>query len=415
MAYVNPLDPTTPLGSDAVSQGDDMFRLVKAALIERMDSFFTGHDVQPWQAKSGSGAASLWIVSDAVEAVTRLAYTGAGSRSVELFANATVAGLRDTTGPLTILSYTYSSALTVLNTTGSMQLKVGVGQTIQTVVNSVTIGTWSAAGVTIASGTLTLGATAAVAGLIRLPNQNTISWRSAANNDDLRLWVNFSNVLVFDNASAGTPQAISVGAITAASGLTVSAGGLTVASGTTSLQATVATQLAATSAVTNGASRTTLSFGDIAGTGRVTAYGANAATIGVLDFVLLSSDGSVGYAPAGRMTGGVFGWGTTVTTSAGQGDIVLALDAKLRSVDNAGTNTYELVRGHRDVGSSSNLLVLGGGGLAPAAFAMIAAVSSVSLPAWNTNLSGLVVVDITNNRLCYYTQTNRYYLTGTAF
>lgn len=48
MAYVNPLDQTTPFGTDLVSAGALRIRETKGALIERIQSFFVSTEDNPW-------------------------------------------------------------------------------------------------------------------------------------------------------------------------------------------------------------------------------------------------------------------------------------------------------------------------------------------------------------------------------
>lgn len=50
MAYGNPVDPTTPTDAD-LATGDDEFRQLKAALIERVESYFNDIDEDPWTVR----------------------------------------------------------------------------------------------------------------------------------------------------------------------------------------------------------------------------------------------------------------------------------------------------------------------------------------------------------------------------
>lgn len=59
MAYTNPLDPTTPAATDQVKDGDDRIREAKAALIERIQTFFTDTEAQPWQSKDSASFGTL--------------------------------------------------------------------------------------------------------------------------------------------------------------------------------------------------------------------------------------------------------------------------------------------------------------------------------------------------------------------
>lgn len=60
MAYVDPLDPISPPSTEAVGQGDDRIREFKRAIIERVESFFTGVDIDPWLPKDGSIPPSIF-------------------------------------------------------------------------------------------------------------------------------------------------------------------------------------------------------------------------------------------------------------------------------------------------------------------------------------------------------------------
>lgn len=53
MPYVDPFDLTTPADNTVVGLGDDRVRELKRALKERIESFFTGIDVDPWVPKAG--------------------------------------------------------------------------------------------------------------------------------------------------------------------------------------------------------------------------------------------------------------------------------------------------------------------------------------------------------------------------
>lgn len=60
MAYLSPLDPLTPPGTEAVGQGDDRMREMKAAIIERLASFFVGVDDDPLVPKPNSIPTSVF-------------------------------------------------------------------------------------------------------------------------------------------------------------------------------------------------------------------------------------------------------------------------------------------------------------------------------------------------------------------
>lgn len=50
MAFLNPIDPATPTDAD-LATGDDEFRQLKAALIERVNSYFNDIDEDPWTVR----------------------------------------------------------------------------------------------------------------------------------------------------------------------------------------------------------------------------------------------------------------------------------------------------------------------------------------------------------------------------
>lgn len=50
MAFGNPIDPATPTDAD-LATGDDEFRQLKAALIERVNSYFNDIDEDPWTVR----------------------------------------------------------------------------------------------------------------------------------------------------------------------------------------------------------------------------------------------------------------------------------------------------------------------------------------------------------------------------
>lgn len=52
MAYVDPLDPLTPAGSDGIVNGDDRIRELKRALIQRLSTVFVDTNADPLQLKT---------------------------------------------------------------------------------------------------------------------------------------------------------------------------------------------------------------------------------------------------------------------------------------------------------------------------------------------------------------------------
>lgn len=103
---------------------------------------------------------------------------------------------------------------------------------------------------------------------------------------------------------------------------------------------------------------------------------------------------------------GVLALGTTVVTSANSGELVLGNNKALRAVNVAGNNTREMIKY-----DTYEVIQLAPGYTGVA----VPHITSASLLAGQAALSGYLVVDITNNRLCYYSNGNRYYLTGTSF
>lgn len=54
MPYTDPLDPATPISTEAAGQGDDRIRELKRALIERLETAFTDLDADPLKLIDGS-------------------------------------------------------------------------------------------------------------------------------------------------------------------------------------------------------------------------------------------------------------------------------------------------------------------------------------------------------------------------
>lgn len=118
--------------------------------------------------------------------------------------------------------------------------------------------------------------------------------------------------------------------------------------------------------------------------------------------------GANGTPYVGISTGGVTTFNTAVTASAAAGDIVLKNLGALRVANNAGTDTFAMVKldgnGFVQLGTPS--------WLAPSRITRDA-VANIAAAA--PGASGAIVVDLTNNRFVYYTDAGRYYLAGTAF
>lgn len=99
------------------------------------------------------------------------------------------------------------------------------------------------------------------------------------------------------------------------------------------------------------------------------------------------------------------------TTGCGAGDVVIKNSNHLRSVNNAGNNTYSMMRLDSNdlIGLGSDATSAGPGHVA------IPQVTSANLPAAGAAKDGIIVIDKTNHRLCFYESGNRYFCAGTAF
>lgn len=127
------------------------------------------------------------------------------------------------------------------------------------------------------SSLIALGANYAAAGIIRIPNNNAITARNAANTGDLNLiYADASNVI-----QVGGGAAVTVG------------GNLTV-SGTTT-DNTFAKSVAITGTVANHQTSAIVLTQSSSTTSQIRAYGADAATAGVLELLQLANDGSPAY------------------------------------------------------------------------------------------------------------------------
>lgn len=100
--------------------------------------------------------------------------------------------------------------------------------------------------------------------------------------------------------------------------------------------------------------------------------------------------------------------GTTVTTGAAAGEVVLANAKALRGVNAAGADTYPLI-----VLNASNFVQVGT--TTHTNPIKISYDTNANLLAGGANANGVLGVDSTNNRLCYWSGGARYYLLGTAF
>lgn len=107
-------------------------------------------------------------------------------------------------------------------------------------------------------------------------------------------------------------------------------------------------------------------------------------------------------------------WNSAVVTGAVAGDMVFTNSMFLRAANAAGTTTLPIFQldANNLVGLGSNPVgaTTGEGNVSiPRAFA-------ADLPAAGATRNGIIIIDKTNNRLCYYSNANRYFIPiGTIF
>lgn len=109
MAFVYALDPTAPANTDLVKDGAGDIRLVKNALIERIESFIQDVDNDPWQVKAGAtflGGLTQIAGTAALQAVTTTTVVASGL--VTANAGLTVVGTLTVTG-VTVTGLTAAS------------------------------------------------------------------------------------------------------------------------------------------------------------------------------------------------------------------------------------------------------------------------------------------------------------------
>jgi hypothetical protein len=134
----------------------------------------------------------------------------------------------------------------------------------------------------------------------------------------------------------------------------VSVGTTLTVSGTSSLQAVTATTATVSGPILSLADGSLVRGVNAAATTQQWGIGTTLAVKGsgsALDMAVYSNLGITFFAnasvttPIGTMTSaGIFTWGTTVTTSANAGELVLPNSKSLRSVNAAGTDTLDLIR-----------------------------------------------------------------------
>lgn len=103
---------------------------------------------------------------------------------------------------------------------------------------------------------------------------------------------------------------------------------------------------------------------------------------------------------------------TTPPASVSIGDYLMPFNSALSSVDSAGTGVNKLVSAATDSGSNRQVLL--GGGYSGGSFTNIVGTGATSLPGASATANGTLAIDTTNNRLCFYANGNRYYLTATG-
>lgn len=115
MAFVYAINASTPLATDLVSLGDDQIRDLKAAIRERVNSFFVNIDTDPWAGKDGAvlGNTTVKVLTPVADNTYALG-TGALRFSDLRVHTATL------TGTLTGVAANFSGALTAasLSVTG---------------------------------------------------------------------------------------------------------------------------------------------------------------------------------------------------------------------------------------------------------------------------------------------------------
>lgn len=102
------------------------------------------------------------------------------------------------------------------------------------------------------------------------------------------------------------------------------------------------------------------------------------------------------------------GIGTSVTTGASAGEVVLPNAKALRGVNAGGDTALAMIRV-----DANNIVQLGQP--TSGVYTSVGTRAAVDLPVGASNNSGVLLVDTTNNRLIYYSGTSRFYIGGTSF
>lgn len=103
---------------------------------------------------------------------------------------------------------------------------------------------------------------------------------------------------------------------------------------------------------------------------------------------------------------------TTPPAAVSIGDYLMPFNSALSSVDSAGTGVNPLVSAAIDAGSNRQVRL--GGGYAGGSFTNIVGTNATSLPGAGATANGTLAIDTTNNRLCFYANGNRYYISATG-
>jgi hypothetical protein len=210
-----------------------------------------------------------------------------------------------------------------------------------------------------ASDILSIGAAAPAAGIVRLDGGTQAGAASVPIIWAVQTWNNATTVFtglllnVTSTLSAATSKLIDLQLGGVSQFSVTKAGALTVA-GTSSLQAVTATTATVSGPILSLADGSLVRGVNAAATTQQWGIGTTLAVKGsgsALDMAVYSNLGITFFAnasvttPIGTMTSaGIFTWGTTVTTSANAGELVLPNSKSLRSVNAAGTDTLDLIR-----------------------------------------------------------------------
>lgn len=103
---------------------------------------------------------------------------------------------------------------------------------------------------------------------------------------------------------------------------------------------------------------------------------------------------------------GILRIGTTVTTNATAGDVIVPQGNNYRSVNAAGTGTLSLVR----LNTNNHVEVAGGTDSYP----LIPSLAAASFLAAGAAQDGTIGIDTTNNRLVFYSGGARHYVSATG-